>query len=323
MTWALWSRACPCSRRRSPCCKAGRRRDPVQPVTHGIPARTAGCGCRCSGTRRVLGGRAPPLLLGLVGLDLGRPTPFTSCTAPAGTVLPDPWRPFMSLLADPPQPKNAPETTETTGTDGARSADAKRGSGLFRAFWRWHFYASFIVTDPGPCSCRHHRPRVPPSGSELRGPPGPHARDRPADLVAYDDSAGGQSRLPALTTRWCRWPSAAPDHSTRSDPGRGHPGRLRRPVHGKVLGALGPTRRSAARPVHADLMAGPGRGTVLERLALGHQVMAITGYYLFLRGWRARRRPRRRMPRRLACAWSRLDRRSSGSAADARRVRLP
>ena len=59
-----------------------------------------------------------------------------------------------------------------------------------------------------------------------------------------------------------------------------------------MLGALDPdsTISGTAVRIHADLMAGRVGDFVLELGACWAIVMAITGYYLFFRGWRARRR---------------------------------
>lgn len=44
----------------------------------------------------------------------------------------------MSLLKDPPHEASAAPTRTP-------HPEARRGTGLFRAFWRWHFYAALIV----------------------------------------------------------------------------------------------------------------------------------------------------------------------------------
>ncbi|MGL4177685.1 MAG: PepSY-associated TM helix domain-containing protein, partial [Dermatophilaceae bacterium] len=68
------------------------------------------------------------------------------------------------------------------------------------------------------------------------------------------------------------------------------------PYTAEVLGALDPdtTVSGAAVRLHGDLMAGRMGEIVLELGACWAIVMALTGYYLFARGWRARRRSRRR-----------------------------
>ena len=205
----------------------------------------------------------------------------------------------MSLLKDPPQPKNAPETTdtETTGTDGARSADAKRGSGLFRAFWRWHFYASFIVIPTVLVLALtglvylfrfQIEPAVHQDLMRVTAPADPV-------FVAYDEQLAAVAAARPDDTVVSMAEPAAPDHSTRftvSTPDEATRDVFVDPYTGKVLGALDPdsTISGTAVRIHADLMAGRVGDFVLELGACWAIVMAITGYYLFFRGWRARRR---------------------------------
>ena len=69
------------------------------------------------------------------------------------------------------------------------------------------------------------------------------------------------------------------------------------PYGPEVLGSLNPdtSLSGTAIRVHAELMAGPWGDHVIELGACWAVVMAITGYYLFVRGWRARRRSRDRL----------------------------
>ena len=66
------------------------------------------------------------------------------------------------------------------------------------------------------------------------------------------------------------------------------------PYGPEVLGSLNPdtTLSGTAIRLHGDLMAGPWGDHLIELGACWAVVMAITGYYLFIRGWRARRRAR-------------------------------
>ena len=66
------------------------------------------------------------------------------------------------------------------------------------------------------------------------------------------------------------------------------------PYGPEVLGSLNPdtTLSGYAIRLHGELMAGPWGDHVIELGACWAVVMAITGYYLFVRGWRARRRAR-------------------------------
>ena len=76
------------------------------------------------------------------------------------------------------------------------------------------------------------------------------------------------------------------------------------PYGAEVLGSLDPdaTCPGIANTIHGELMRGPWGDHVIELGACWAVVMALTGYYLFVRGWRARRRRRRRAPGRRGCA---------------------
>ena len=66
------------------------------------------------------------------------------------------------------------------------------------------------------------------------------------------------------------------------------------PYGAEVLGSLDPDRTLSGYAVrlHGELMAGPWGDHVIELGACWAVVMAISGYYVFFRGWRARRRAR-------------------------------
>jgi len=165
----------------------------------------------------------------------------------------------MSLLKDPPQPKNAPETTdtETTGTDGARSADAKRGSGLFRAFWRWHFYASFIViptvlvlaiTGLVYLFRFQIEPAVHQDLMRVSAPADPM-------FIAYDEQLAAVAAARPDDTVVSMAEPAASDHSTRFTVST--PDELTRSAVDRDLGGAGPEARGRCR--HLVLEPGPPR----------------------------------------------------------------
>ena len=68
------------------------------------------------------------------------------------------------------------------------------------------------------------------------------------------------------------------------------------PYTSQVLGSLDPdtTVSGYAKRIHGSLMVGPWGDHVIELGACWAVVMALTGYYLFVRGWRARRRMRQK-----------------------------
>ena len=67
------------------------------------------------------------------------------------------------------------------------------------------------------------------------------------------------------------------------------------PYQLKVLGSVDPDTTLSGRAIrlHGELMAGPWGDHVIEVGACWAFVMALTGYYLFVRGFRARRRARK------------------------------
>ncbi|GGO88225.1 hypothetical protein GCM10011584_14690 [Nocardioides phosphati] len=180
-------------------------------------------------------------------------------------------------------------------------------AGLFRAFWRWHLYASFLVVpvllvlastglvyllrfqiEP----VLHHdlmKVDVPASGSRLS-----YDDQAAAVLTAYPDG-----RIAAVLE------PSAPDRSTdftvsTAAPGTpaGEDATIREvyvdPWTGKVLGALDPdhTVSGWAKRAHKDLLLGTPGQYVMELGACWAIVMAITGYYLYARGRVARARRR-------------------------------
>ncbi len=179
--------------------------------------------------------------------------------------------------------------------------------GLFRAFWRWHFYASFLVI-----------PVLLVLAStgliyllRFQIEPLLHADvmkvDVPANAqrLSYDEQAASllkqypDGRIAAVLE-----PSAA-DRSTDFSLSTAAPGTpsweddtIREvyvdPYTGKVLGELNPddTLSGWAKNTHRDMMLGtPGR-YVMELGACWALVMAITGYYLYWRGRAARAKRR-------------------------------
>lgn len=193
----------------------------------------------------------------------------------------------MSVIDDPTQ--TSPPTTKVRG----------RHTGWFRAFWRWHFYASVVVIPvllvlaiTGLVYL--FRFQIEPA---LHG-----------DLMRVDAQAG-QSALPYEMQRFnvaaahpddtivSMTEPGASDQSTRftlttaSDDTRDV---FVNPYTAKVLGDLNPDTTLSGRAIrlHADLMGGRVGDLVMELGACWAIVMAITGYYLFLKGRKARKRQR-------------------------------
>jgi uncharacterized iron-regulated membrane protein len=177
----------------------------------------------------------------------------------------------------------------------------KKQSGWFRAVWRWHFFASFLVVpvllllattgliylfrfqleplmhpdlmtvEPG-SGTGISQPYSTQLGLVERAYPGstavslaePRQPDRPT--IVSITTAEGASR-DVYVDPW------APE----------------------VLGSIDPDTTLSGRAIllHGELMAGTYGDYVIELGACWAVVMALTGYYLFVRGWRSRQRARR------------------------------
>jgi uncharacterized iron-regulated membrane protein len=173
--------------------------------------------------------------------------------------------------------------------------------GLFRAVWRWHFYASFLVIpvllvlattgliylfrfqlEP---LIHHDLMFVEPAADTVAQPYDTQL------VVAQREVPGGTAMSmtePAAEDGSTVFSFAMADGSTRDV--------YVDPYSLQALGSLNPdtTLSGYAVRLHAELMAGRFGDTVIELAACWAIVMAISGYYLFARGWRARRRALKR-----------------------------
>lgn len=170
--------------------------------------------------------------------------------------------------------------------------------GLFRAFWRWHFYASFLVVPVLAVLAAtgliylFRFELEPLLHSQVMTVDPPDGATRPYALAAQ--LAAVEAEFPDVAislVREGRDPQDAtafsierPDGTTTDvfvDPWRA-----------EVLGSLNPdtTLSGYAIRLHADLMAGRWGDHLVELAACWAVVMAMTGYYLFLAGRRARAR---------------------------------
>ena len=189
----------------------------------------------------------------------------------------------------------------TTTLDPARTKRAPvpaRGSGLFRAFWRWHFYGSFLVIpvllvlavtgviyllrfQAEPLLHADLMRVDRPSGTDVRQP---YAVQQEAVATSYPDATVRSMTEPAGEDRSTVFSLTLPDGQTRDvyvDPWRA-----------EVLGGLDPdtTLSGYAVRLHAELMAGTWGERLIELAACWAIVMALTGYYLSWKGRAARRR---------------------------------
>ncbi|WP_076262825.1 PepSY-associated TM helix domain-containing protein [Intrasporangium flavum] len=201
----------------------------------------------------------------------------------------------MSVVDDPARPAHpARPLTEPR---------RRPASGLFRAFWRWHFYASAVVVPvllvlatTGLVYLFRFQlePLLHPDLMRVDHAQGQLTQPWQTQLGAVTDAttdAGAVARVVSFTE------PDSPDASTRFTV-ETTAGATRDvfvdPYTVRVLGSLDPdtTLSGTAVRLHADLMAGRIGDTVIELGACWAVVMAVTGYVLFVRGRRARRRQR-------------------------------
>lgn len=209
----------------------------------------------------------------------------------------------MSTLDDP--------TPDTRPTPTPRKPKGRVPAGLFRAFWRWHFYAAivvipvllvFAITGLIYLFRFQIEPMLHPDlmrvQSEAQQTVLPYEAQRQAVAQAHPDDV-----IVSMTE------PGAPDESTRftlTTSTEGTRDVFVDPYRGEVLGDLDPdsTVSGTAIRLHADLMAGRTGDLVMELGACWAIVMAITGYYLFFKGRRARRRQRAKGARGARLRWT-------------------
>lgn len=173
----------------------------------------------------------------------------------------------------------------------------RSGSGLFRAFWRWHFYASFLVipimlvlATTGLIYLFRFQiePLVNADLMKVDVPSGivaqPYAAQERAVEQAYPDATLVSMTEPSAPDRSTVFSVALADGSPRDV--------YVNPYGAKVLGDLNPdnTISGVAVRLHGELMAGTKGDYLIELGACWAIVMALTGYYLFFKGRAARAR---------------------------------
>ena len=188
---------------------------------------------------------------------------------------------------DPDDPRPARRTTPRTGS--------RPGSGgWFRAVWRWHFFASFLVVPVLLLLATTGLIYL----FRFQLEPLLHP-----DLMKVDPPAGDGRRSPTcsqLAVVEGAYPGATPVSMAEPRDAEQPDGRLDRdaptatvrdvyvnPYGPEVLGSLEPGHdavRLRAIRLHGELMAGRWGDYVIELGACWALVMALTGYYLFVRG---------------------------------------
>lgn len=184
----------------------------------------------------------------------------------------------------------------------ARAPRAPRsgGSGWFRAFWRWHFYASFIVVPvllvlatTGLIYLFRFQiePLLHPDLMRVEQPADmditqPYAAQLRAAQEGLPDASISSMTQSAGEDRPTVFNATMPDGSPRDI--------YVSPWGAEYLGSINPdtTVSGTAVRLHADLMSGTWGDRIMELGACWAIVMAITGYYLYFKGRAARRRNR-------------------------------
>ncbi|GAB3046976.1 PepSY domain-containing protein [Intrasporangium mesophilum] len=216
----------------------------------------------------------------------------------------------MSVVDDPSRPQPAPSTgtqpalveqppRDQSPTQPATRPAARPVGGLFRAFWRWHFYAAaivipvlFVLAVTGLIYLFRFQiepflhadlMRVDHAQGQLTQP---YETQLEQVTKAYADAtviSVTEPGSPDATTRFTVETTAGETRDVFVDP-----------YTTEVLGSLDPdsTISGTAVRIHADLMAGRVGDTIMELGVCWAIVMAITGYYLYFRGLKARRRQR-------------------------------
>jgi uncharacterized iron-regulated membrane protein len=189
----------------------------------------------------------------------------------------------------------------------ARGRPARKTSGWFRAFWRWHLYASFLVVPvllvlatTGLVYLLRFQlePLLHADLMKIEAASDTQVRQPYAAQQAAVERAFPDATVVSMTE-----PSAA-DRSTvfsLTDPDGGARDAFVSPYGAEVLGSLDPdtTLSGYAVRLHGELMSGRLGDLVIELAACWAIVMALTGYYLLVKGRTARRRAAERTGRRL------------------------
>ena len=207
---------------------------------------------------------------------------------------------MSSSIADPPSPAaDGRDSVTASERPAGRSGNAPSGQGWFRAYWRWHFYASFLVIPvmlvlavTGTIYLLRFQiePMLHSGVMTVEQPADPDRVTQPVEAqlgavrAAYPDLSLASVTEPGAGDRATRFSGTLPDDSPRDV--------FVDPWTGRVQGSLNPdeTLSGSAIRLHGDLMVGPVGDAVIELGACWAVVMAITGYLIFFKGRRARLR---------------------------------
>ncbi len=206
----------------------------------------------------------------------------------------------MSTITGP----NAPsDISSPLNSPPSRDGRGRRGTSWFAPFWRWHFYASFLVIPvlamlavTGLIYLFRFQiePALHPDLMRVDAPAGGAAlQSYNNQLFALDTALQAQGEGDAVVASVTepltpsdptRFTVVLADESTRDY--------FVNPYTGTVLGSLNPdtTLSGTAVRLHGDLMTGGWGDYVIEVASCWAIVMALTGYYLAVKGRKARRR---------------------------------
>jgi uncharacterized iron-regulated membrane protein len=177
-----------------------------------------------------------------------------------------------------------------------------RGGGLFRAVWRWHFFAAFLVVPVLLLLATTGLIYL----LRFQLEPLLHPDLMKVDVPAEANQAIAQPYVSQQALVIQEFPDAQVVSMTEPKDAEkptvfsivtadGEPRDVYVSPYGpELLGSLDPDTTLSGRAVrlHGELMVGTWGDYVIELGACWAVVMALTGYYLFVRGWRARRRAR-------------------------------
>ena len=181
----------------------------------------------------------------------------------------------------------------------ATPAAGRERRSLFRAFWRWHFYATVLVVPvllvlavTGGIYLLRFQVEPALHADVMRAQSGgqafqqPYEAQRRAVADAYPEHVLLSMSEPRDDGRSTVFSTEAPDGAPLDV--------FVDPWTAQVLGALDPdtTLSGTAVRLHAELMAGRTGDVVIELAVCWSIVMALTGYYLWFQGRAARRRAR-------------------------------
>jgi uncharacterized iron-regulated membrane protein len=175
-----------------------------------------------------------------------------------------------------------------------------RGNGWFRAFWRWHFYASFLVipvllmlavTGLIYLLRFQFEPVLHDDLMVVEPPAGPATPETYSAQHQAVQQAFPKARIASMTEPF--GPEASTVFSLTLPNGSPRDVYVN-PWTGDVLGSLNPdqTLSGMAVRLHGELMVGTWGDYLIELGACWAIVMALTGYYLFFKGRAARARRR-------------------------------